>query len=72
LGNDVLVIAPEYSDSERQSDNEYNVLPVPAIQNFNGSDFSVRIPLPFIIDYAIDNFKPEVIHSHHPFYQTVI
>ena len=67
MGNDVLVIAPEYSDSERQSNNEYNVLRVPAIQNFNGSDFSVRIPLPFIIDDAIDNFKPEVIHSHHPY-----
>jgi glycosyltransferase involved in cell wall biosynthesis len=67
MGNDVLVIAPEYSDSDRQSENEHNVIRVPAIQNFNGSDFSVRIPVPFIIDDAIDNFKPDVIHSHHPY-----
>jgi glycosyltransferase involved in cell wall biosynthesis len=67
MGNDVLVIAPEYSDSDRQSENEGYVLRVPAIQNFNGSDFSVRIPMPFIIDDAIDNFKPDVIHSHHPY-----
>ena len=66
-GNDVLVIAPEYSDSEPQSENEGHVLRVPAIQNFNGSDFSVRIPMPFIIDDTIDNFKPDVIHSHHPY-----
>ena len=66
-GNDVLVIAPEYSASEPQSENEGHVLRVPAIQNFNGSDFSVRIPMPFIIDDTIDNFKPDVIHSHHPY-----
>jgi len=67
MENDVLVIAPEYSDSDRQNKNEHNVLRVPAIQNFNGSDFSVRIPIPFFIDYAIDNFKPDIIHSHHPY-----
>lgn len=67
MGNDVLVIAPEYSDSDRQSETGRRVLRVPAIQNFNGSDFSVRIPMPFIIDDAIDNFKPDVIHSHHPY-----
>jgi len=66
MGNDVLVIAPEYPDSDRRSENGRDILRVPAIQNFNGSDFSVRIPLPFIIDDTIDNFKPDVIHSHHP------
>lgn len=67
MGNDVFVIAPEYPDSDRRSEIGRNVLRVPAIQNFNGSDFSVRLPVPFIIDDAIDNFKPDIIHSHHPY-----
>jgi glycosyltransferase involved in cell wall biosynthesis len=37
------------------------------MQNFNGSDFSVRIPIPMFIDKKIDEFAPDVIHSHHPF-----
>jgi glycosyltransferase involved in cell wall biosynthesis len=40
---------------------------VPAIQNFNGSDFSVRIPIPFYLNQAIDKFGPDLVHSHHPF-----
>lgn len=43
------------------------MLRVPAIQQFNGSDFSVRIPLPFYIDQQIDTFVADVVHSHHPF-----
>jgi glycosyltransferase involved in cell wall biosynthesis len=67
MGHDVLVIAPTYPRIEALPQDENNVLRVPAIQNFNGSDFSVRIPLPFIIDEKIDEFVPDVIHSHHPY-----
>jgi glycosyltransferase involved in cell wall biosynthesis len=67
MGHNVLVIAPEYSDENNRGENDLKVLRVPAIQNFNGSDFSLRIPVPFIIDDTLDNFKPHVIHSHHPY-----
>lgn len=64
LNHQVLVIAPSFSETpERETD----VLRVPAIQNFNASDFSVRIPIPFLIDQEIDGFEPDLIHSHHPF-----
>ena len=43
------------------------MLRVPAIQKFNGSDFSVRIPLPGVIEEKISDFHPDIIHSHHPF-----
>jgi 1,2-diacylglycerol 3-alpha-glucosyltransferase len=66
-GHRVLVVAPTFPNDDEVPDEEEGVLRVPAIQNFNGSDFSVRIPLPFIINEKIDEFKPEVIHSHHPF-----
>ena len=68
LGHRVQVVTPIFANGDgSQVEKEDYVLRVPAIQNFNGSDFSVRIPLPYIIDDTIDEFKPEVIHSHHPF-----
>jgi len=66
LGHEVLVVTPVYpGETENERNNE--VLRVPAIQNFNGSDFSLSIVVPIHITARINNFKPEVIHSHHPY-----
>lgn len=62
-GHEVRVVAPEFEDT----DSTDKVLRVPAIQNFNGSDFCVRIPFPNLVRDFMDDFKPDVIHSHHPF-----
>lgn len=68
LGHRLLVIAPKYAEATKDEENaSVEVLRVPAIQRFNGSDFSVRIALPFIIDQKIEEFQPHIIHSHHPF-----
>lgn len=67
MGNRVLIVAPTFSAKNEKTKDDHDVLRVPAIQNFNGSDFSVRIPIPFFIDEKIDEFKPDVVHSHHPF-----
>lgn len=67
MGHEVLIIAPSFADENHSSENSEEILRVPAIQNFNGSDFSVRIPIPFFIDEKIDDFNPDVVHSHHPF-----
>jgi glycosyltransferase involved in cell wall biosynthesis len=48
-------------------ENEHNVVRIPALQNFNGSDFSAALPVPGIISSTVKNFKPDIIHSHHPF-----
>lgn len=63
LGHEVRVIAPQSDQAEESPD----VLRVPAIQNFNGSDFSFRLPAPLIISEFIEKFQPDIIHSHHPF-----
>lgn len=67
MGHDVLVVAPTFEGHEDLGEEPEDVVRVPAIQNFNGSDFSVRIPLPFVISDRIDRFDPQVVHSHHPF-----
>jgi 1,2-diacylglycerol 3-alpha-glucosyltransferase len=62
--HEVEIIAPQFPDAEESTEH---VLRVPAIQNFNGSDFSVQIPQPGLISGRMAEFQPEVIHSHHPF-----
>ncbi|MDF1614082.1 glycosyltransferase [Desulfurivibrio dismutans] len=66
LGHQVLVIAPTFPDQPEDEDPAL-VLRVPAIQNFNGSDFSASIPAPWLINKRVDEFAPDVIHSHHPY-----
>jgi glycosyltransferase involved in cell wall biosynthesis len=63
-GHRVLVVAPEYEGRTR---DEPGVVRVPAIQNFNGSDFAVVIPLLRPLGSVIRAFEPDIVHSHHPF-----
>ena len=59
-----LVVAPTFAGAQT---DQPGVIRMPAIQNFNGSDFSVRLPVPAQLKEKLDDFKPEIIHSHHPF-----
>jgi glycosyltransferase involved in cell wall biosynthesis len=63
-GHRVVVVAPEF---ENMPENESDVIRVPAMQRFNGSDFSVAIRMPRTASSRIERFKPDIIHSHHPF-----
>lgn len=63
-GHEVYVVAPEFADMPQ---DEHDVVRVPAIQNFNGSDFSVSLPAPLKLSHALDRFEPEIIHTHHPY-----
>src|SRR5690606_33599094 len=63
-GHKVLVVAPVF---ERMPDDEKGVIRIPAIQNFNASDFSVALPLPVGLSEFVSAFKPDIIHSQHPF-----
>ena len=66
MGHKVLVVAPSFPQETHERRSE-EILRVPAIQNFNGSDFSARIAIPFLISTRIKEFMPDVIHSHHPY-----
>jgi glycosyltransferase involved in cell wall biosynthesis len=63
-GHEVRVVAPQFEGAE---DTSGRVLRTPAIQNFNGSDFSFRIPMPGLLADFVDAFRPDILHSHHPF-----
>lgn len=62
--HETVVVAPEFSGAE---ESEPGVVRVPAVQNFNGSDFSVVVPVPFYLTRHLKTFSPDVVHSHHPF-----
>ncbi len=63
-GHKVLVIAPVY---ENMPLDEEFVMRVPAIRNFNNSGFSLCLPVTGFILKKIKHFKPDIIHSHHPY-----
>ncbi len=63
-GHRVLVVAPEFPGTPAR---EQDVFRVPAIQNFNGSDFSVALPVSGLLHDALRDFAPQIVHSHHPY-----
>lgn len=63
-GHRVMVVAPEF---ENMPAMEADVVRVPALQHFNGSDFSVILPTPGFLTDAVDDFDPDIFHAHHPF-----
>jgi 1,2-diacylglycerol 3-alpha-glucosyltransferase len=66
LGHEVLVVAPKLP-GRTPARAEAVVERVAAIQNFNGSDFSVRLPLAATMSQRLDDFAADIIHAHHPF-----
>ncbi|MFA6636373.1 MAG: glycosyltransferase [Candidatus Omnitrophota bacterium] len=62
-GHEVLIIAPTFKNMPE----EEGVHRIPAIQNFNGTDFSVEVPVPGMLKDVLKEFKPDIVHSHHPF-----
>lgn len=63
-GHRVLVVAPEFAG---QPQDEPEVVRIPAIQNFNGSDFSAVLPVSGLLTEVLDAFRPGLVHSHHPY-----
>lgn len=64
LGHEVLVVAPEFDGQDAE---ERDVVRVAAVQNFNGSDFSLMLPDSGVLAEATERFQPHIIHAHHPF-----
>ncbi len=63
-GHPVTIVAPDFDEAIEDEDG---VIRLAALQNFNGSDFSVRLPLPNLLTARLEDFGTELVHSHHPF-----
>ncbi|MCX2782458.1 glycosyltransferase [Microbulbifer thermotolerans] len=63
-GHRVLVVAPEFPEKIK---GEQDVIRIHALQNFNGSDFSVALPFSGHLRERLEAFRPDIVHAHHPF-----
>ncbi len=62
-GHRVIIVAPELPDMEPEED----VIRIPAFQHYNGSNFSVQLPIQGTLTKALGDFIPHIVHSQHPF-----
>jgi len=62
-GHKVIIVVPEYPNMRPEED----VVRIPAVKNFNGTDFSLQLPIPGVLDEALGKFRPDIVHSQHPF-----
>lgn len=63
-GHRVMVAAPLYKNTPK---TEIDVVRFPAIQHFNGTEFSLPMPLPGRGSIEMKRFEPDIVHAHHPF-----
>src|SRR3989338_6376937 len=56
-GHRVVIVAPVF---EGMPSVELDVIRVPAVQHFNGTDFSVQLPIPGFLHQALKRFKPDI------------
>ena len=66
-GHDVLVVAPTFPGKPLAPQHEAIVERVPSLHNFNGSEFSVRLPFAAALSERLERFEAQIIHAHHPF-----
>ncbi|MDB6055357.1 MAG: glycosyl transferase family 1, partial [Verrucomicrobiales bacterium] len=67
-GHQVLIVAPTFTSEEKVPDEiEAHTVRLAAIEQFNGTDFSIRLPLTGLYNDRVWDFEPHIIHSHHPF-----
>lgn len=64
-GHRVVIVTPSFKG---QPSRERDVIRVPSIQNFSGTDFSLRLPIPGVLSRKLKHFHPDIVHAHHPFF----
>jgi glycosyltransferase involved in cell wall biosynthesis len=64
IGHQVLVVAPTFPDAKESTDE---IVRMSALQDFTGSDFALPSPLSRSLTTRLDDFAPDIVHSHHPF-----
>ncbi|MEX1097799.1 MAG: glycosyltransferase [Planctomycetales bacterium] len=71
-GHRVLVVAPRGPDDDdarhgAEPDAELDTVRVPAIRSLDGGDFAISVPLSPAHLREIADFRPDIVHSHHPY-----
>jgi 1,2-diacylglycerol 3-alpha-glucosyltransferase len=64
-GHRVVIVVPNTPDAPV---DEPDILRMPAIPRFNHADFPVELPIPGLLEMKLKEFRPDIVHSHHPFF----
>ncbi len=64
-GHRVIVVAPEFDGVPPE---EEGVIRLGALRNFAGTEYSVVVAPPLYLARAVDDFRPDIIHAHSPFF----
>lgn len=62
-GHHVRIIAPSFDGYDEQ---DKDVLRIPAMHNVL-EEYSLPVPYPGLVSDALEQFRPDVVHAHHPF-----
>lgn len=62
-GHRTVVVAPSFPGTPRR---EKDVVRLPAVSR-SKANFSIQVPAPGILSKALRGFRPDIVHSHHPF-----
>ena len=62
-GHRTVVVAPSFPGAPRR---EKEVVRLPAVSR-SKANFSIQVPIPGLLSKALRGFRPDIIHSHHPF-----
>lgn len=63
-GHRTVIVAPA-APGYRKKDR--GVVRVPSLARKHRSNFSIQVPVPGVLTAALSGFKPDIVHSHHPF-----
>lgn len=62
-GHRTVVVAPVFPGTRR---GEKDVVRLPAVSRPK-ANFSIQVPAPGLLSKALRGFRPDIVHSHHPF-----
>jgi glycosyltransferase involved in cell wall biosynthesis len=65
LGHEVLIVTPAFGGAPQE---EPGVIRIKAIQKFKGTIFSVNFPVSGLLTRLMNEFVPDIVHSHCPFF----
>ena len=65
LGHEVLIVTPAFGGMPAE---EPGVIRIPAFQKFGGTVFSVNFPISGLLKRYMNEFVPDMVHSHGPFF----
>lgn len=65
-GHRVVVAAPEYDEHPESGDED--VWRMPSLRHVASGNFAIALPAKFDLADRIEQFDPDVIHTHHPFW----